>query len=105
MLNLPSSSSFFTFFETWDTLNYTNNGVMTTDTGFKFDTQVTNAFGDTVHLTAANFYNPGVISCASVSSIYFSSYLLALPGEFDGQRDEHLDARRLGGGGLGRKHG
>jgi hypothetical protein len=62
-----SSSAGFIFFETWDTLNYTNTGSMVTDTGFKFDTQVTNGFGSTLHLMAANFYNPGYISCASSS--------------------------------------
>ena len=75
------SSEFLTFFETWDTLNYTNNGVMVTDTGFKFDTQVTNSFGNTVHKMAANFFNPGIISCASAYSSYYSSYLVSLPGE------------------------
>jgi len=63
-----------------DTLNFTNNGVMVTDTGFKFDTQVTNAFGSTVHLMAANFYNPGIVSCASEFSDYYSSYPLDMPG-------------------------
>lgn len=71
------STANFTFFETWNTVNYTNTGSMITDTGFEFDTQVTNSFGNTVHLMAGNFYNPGTISCASLTG----SLLLGLAGQ------------------------
>ena len=64
-------------FEPWDTLNYTNNGSMITDTGFRFDTQVTNFLGDSVYLMAGNFYNPGTITCASLTG----TMLLGLAGE------------------------
>lgn len=52
-------------FETWNTLNYTNIGTLASDTGFMFDRQVTNAFGNTVHQMAGTFYNPGAVACAS----------------------------------------
>ena len=55
-------------FEPWNTLNYTNYGSMACNIGFQFDTQKTNAFGTTQHLPAANFFNPGIISCASTIS-------------------------------------
>ena len=64
--------------------------------GFNFDTQVTNAFGSTVHLMAANFYNPGTISCASEYSDYYSEYLLDMPGQFIVSATNICDARRHG---------
>ena len=64
-------------FEPWNTVNYTNNGSMITDTGFRFDTQVTNSFGDSVYLMAGNFYNPGTITCASLTG----TLLLGVAGE------------------------
>jgi hypothetical protein len=67
--------STFTFFETWDTLNYTNNGSMATDAGFRFDTQSSSTFA---HSMAGNFYNPGTISCASLTG----TFLLGLGGQF-----------------------
>ena len=66
------------YFETWNTVNYTNYGTMISDTGFWFDTQITNAFGNTQHLMAGNFYDAGLISCASSTN----SVLLSGAGEF-----------------------
>lgn len=53
-----------TFFETWNTLNYTNNGTMICDMGFRFDTQTTNYFAP--YKPAASFYNPGTVRCGSI---------------------------------------
>jgi hypothetical protein len=73
-----SSGSTLTLFETWNTLNYTNNGTMISDTGFMFDTQITNAFGSTVHLMAANFFNPATISCGSEFAVNATN--ISMPG-------------------------
>ena len=45
-------------YETGNTINYTNNSLMSSDVGFIFDTQTT----DGSHLMAGSFYNPGTIS-------------------------------------------
>jgi hypothetical protein len=52
-------------FETSDTLNYTNNGFMVANTGFQFDTQSSTTGA---RRRAANFFNPGSISCGSVNN-------------------------------------
>jgi len=55
-------SSFLNLYETRDTLNYTNNGLMTCNNGFLFDTyNYTSGF----HSNAASFYNAGTIRCGS----------------------------------------
>ena len=70
------------FYETLNTLNYTNNGTMTVNApiisssssgfvivgetfapGFKFDLQTTNV--TTPHKMAGSFYNPGTVRCNS----------------------------------------
>jgi hypothetical protein len=67
------------FYETWNTVNYTNNGTMTVNSpivtninsgvfgsagcGFKFDTQTTNVIPRQM---AGTFYNPGTIRCDSI---------------------------------------
>lgn len=48
-----------TYYETWNTINYTNNSLMSSDDGFWFDTQTTGGS----HLMAGSFYNPGEIDC------------------------------------------
>jgi hypothetical protein len=61
------------FFETWNTVNYTNTGTMTANApglgaaggtaagaGFRFDTQTSNG-----RMMAGTFYNPGTIRCDS----------------------------------------
>ncbi len=55
-------------YETWNTRNYTNFGTLFCDSGFRFDRQITNAFGATQHLPADNFYSLGNIFCASSSN-------------------------------------
>jgi hypothetical protein len=77
-VDIASSGSTLSLFETWNTLNYTNNGSIIASPGFYFDTQVTNAFGNTVHLMAANFYNPGTITCGS--ELIVSATNIAMPG-------------------------
>ena len=53
------------FYETSDTIYYTNNGTMEANTGFTFDTQSTVTGLRTM---AGNFINPGTVSCASVNN-------------------------------------
>ena len=50
------------FYETSDTINYTNNGLMVANTGFDFDTQSTSTGLRTM---AGSFNNPGTIFCGS----------------------------------------
>jgi hypothetical protein len=50
-------------YETSDTINYTNTGMMMINGGFQFDTQST-ATG--LHTAAGSFYNQGSIYCGSV---------------------------------------
>jgi hypothetical protein len=69
------SLSTFTMYETWDTLNYTNNDSMVTDAGFLFDTQSSSNY---LHSMAANFFNPGTITCASATG----PLLLGVGGQF-----------------------
>ena len=51
------------FYETSDTLNYTNYGLMVADTGFQFDNQ-SSATG--LRTMAGTFYNPGTVGCGSL---------------------------------------
>ncbi len=46
-------------FETANTVNYTNNSLMSSDVGFWFDTQTTSGS----RLMAGSFYNPGEVVC------------------------------------------
>jgi hypothetical protein len=48
-------------YETWNTINYTNNSLMSSDVGFRFDTQTTGGS----RLMAGSFYNPGEVDCGS----------------------------------------
>jgi hypothetical protein len=48
-----------TYYETWNTINYTNYNLMASDDGFWFDTQTTAGS----HLMAGSFYNPGQVDC------------------------------------------
>ena len=52
------------FYETWNTANYTNNGLLMANSGFQFDNQ-SSVSG--LRTPSANFFNPGTISCGSVS--------------------------------------
>jgi hypothetical protein len=47
-------------YETWNTINYTNNSLMSSDFGFWFDTQTAN---QTPRTMAGSFYNPGEVDC------------------------------------------
>jgi hypothetical protein len=53
-------------YETSDTYNYTNNGSMIANSGFRFDTQLS-ASG--ARIPAASFYNPGLVSCGSAADL------------------------------------
>jgi hypothetical protein len=52
-------------YETSDTLNYTNNGLMMCNIGFRFDDYSTVTGTRTA---SANFYNPGTVSCGSATN-------------------------------------
>lgn len=63
-------------FETYNTLNYTNSGTISVNTGFEFDQQVTNAFGNTQHRMGGNFYNSGgTVSCGSLFDLGATLFL------------------------------
>mgnify|MGYP001556622662 FL=1 len=54
------------FYETSDTLNYTNTGLIMGNTGFQFDDQ--SSVSGTRRLSA-NFYNQGTISAGSIDNL------------------------------------
>ncbi|MGA2868680.1 MAG: hypothetical protein ABSF34_05920, partial [Verrucomicrobiota bacterium] len=54
------------FFQTLNTVNYTNYGQMFIDTGYKFDLQTDGVIPDQI---AGTFYNPGSITCGSGDEI------------------------------------
>ena len=53
------------FYETSDTLNYTNTGLMMGNAGFQFDNQSSGTGGRT---SSANFYNQGTVSAGSTAN-------------------------------------
>jgi hypothetical protein len=59
-MNFTTASLTQPFYETSDTVNYTNNGSMVVNTGFIFDTQSTSTG---FHTMAGNFINPGEVDC------------------------------------------
>lgn len=81
-INFTTFSAANQFYETWNTVNFNNsdNGVMTVNTGFRFDTQST---GTGLHTMAGSFNNSGTISCASVNDTS-SFYSFGLYGSYSG---------------------
>jgi hypothetical protein len=65
-------------YETWNTLNFTNNRLMSSDIGFVFDTQTTNVIPRQM---AGTFYNPGEVECAYGFSAWATNILN--PGAVD----------------------
>ncbi len=65
-INYQTLSTFTLYFEPWNTVNYTNNGVMTDNTGFKFDTQLSS---NSQHVMAGTFYNAGDITAGSQANL------------------------------------
>jgi len=80
-------------FETWNTINYTNNGLMIANAplstngiflsiapgcGYLFDTQTTNVID---HQMAGTFYNPGTIRVNSVTDNSDDFFFLLTAGE------------------------
>jgi hypothetical protein len=57
-------TGYLPFYETSDTLNYTNTGLMVANTGFQFDTQST---GTGARTQALSFNNSGTIECGSTN--------------------------------------
>jgi hypothetical protein len=74
IINFTALSDVQPFYETSDTLNYTNIGVMMANTGFQFDNQ-SSVTG--LRTMSASFYNSGMVSCGSITdttaSIIFGS--------------------------------
>lgn len=58
----------YSVYETSDTANYTNNGLMVANTGFQFDNRFSIP-SITNRIWSANFYNQGTISCGSVDNV------------------------------------
>lgn len=54
------------FYETSDTLNYTNRGLMMANTGFQFDNYSTSTGLRTM---SSSFYNSGTVSCGSLNDV------------------------------------
>jgi hypothetical protein len=71
------------FYETSDTINYTNNGTMVANTGFQFDTQPTT--GSEVRAMAGSFDNPGSVTCDSLDEAGFNAWATNIvnPGTVD----------------------
>jgi hypothetical protein len=65
-------------FETWDTLNYTNNGLMVADVGFLFDDH---ARAGGLHSASASFYNPGTIQPGAEMIVQATN--IVIPGTID----------------------
>lgn len=61
-INFDALNTSTEFYQTLNTVNYTNNGSMLIDTGFYFDTMTDNVMPDQI---AGTFYNPGSIVCGS----------------------------------------
>jgi hypothetical protein len=57
------------FYETSDTVNFTNRGLMMANTGFQFDTQLAANNEIVNRVMAGSFYNSGTISCGSVNDL------------------------------------
>jgi hypothetical protein len=64
-VNYDSLTANTTFYEPKYTVNYTNTGTMTVNTGFRFDTLTTNLL--TPHVPAGTFYNGNLISAGSIN--------------------------------------
>jgi hypothetical protein len=73
IINFTTFSMQTEFYETWNTLNYTNYGLMTANTGFQFDDQTTAG----PRLMAGSFYNPGTINCASITDTNIAFFFSA----------------------------
>src|ERR1035437_8589468 len=82
-INFTAATANPEIFETWNTVNYTNKGLMVASSavsttgillstapgcGFLFDTQTTNVIPRKM---AGTFYNPGTIRCASINDSGF----------------------------------
>ncbi|HWY29316.1 MAG TPA: hypothetical protein VNX46_01095 [Candidatus Acidoferrum sp.] len=65
-IRLPSDPSLY---ETHDTMNYTNTGTMTCDTGYLLDNAAASGNFRTI---SASINNSGTIACASTNDLYFA---------------------------------
>jgi hypothetical protein len=65
LINFTAISTTQPFYETYDTLNYTNTGLMMANSGFQFDRQSTSTG---LRTPASSFFNQGTISCGSTNN-------------------------------------
>jgi hypothetical protein len=92
-INFTAATANPEIFETWNTINYTNNGLMIANAplstngifltiapgcGYLFDTQTTNVID---HQMAGTFYNPGTIRVNSVTDNSDDFFFLLTAGE------------------------
>ena len=66
IINFTALATIQPFYETSDTLNYTNRGLMMANTGFQFDNQSSSTGLRTM---SGSFYNPATISCGSATNL------------------------------------
>lgn len=71
------SSQQYAFYEPRNVINYVNNGDMTVNSGFQFDTLPSN----NTHAMAGSFYNGGNINCASITD---TTGVFFFNGQFSG---------------------
>ncbi len=67
IINFTTISITQPFYETSDTYNFTNTGVMMANSGFRFDTRFSGFAGQ--RTMAANFYNQGTINAGSTANV------------------------------------
>ncbi|MDB6125896.1 MAG: hypothetical protein JWQ71_4889 [Pedosphaera sp.] len=72
-ISYTNISSAIPLFETSDTLNFTNKGVITGNTGFRFNTAPSSSGQRRM---AANFYNDKSISVGSLTNTFFTNTLI-----------------------------
>lgn len=77
-INYTTASFENYLYETWNTVNYTNNRLMSSDIGFVFDTQTTDVIPRRM---AGTFYNPGEVQCAYEFSAWATN--IVNPGAVD----------------------
>lgn len=69
-INFQTLTTLNQFFETSDTLNYTNTGAMDCNTGFNFDNQSSSTGTRTM---SSSFFNSGTVTCASLAGLDFNN--------------------------------
>ena len=89
-INFQTLSTSTLYFEPWNTLNYTNNGTMMDNTGFKFDTQLSSSYQ---HVMAGTFYNAGDITAGSLFDL--TGIIFNLSGLIGGYGQIYISATNI----------